>query len=78
MPSSSVHLPLCLRACELTGLTRVLGQGGEEEWEVLAVLPEVSGTGCLLRHLPRRCGAQHLVGFLKEVRFKKSDIGHEA
>lgn len=49
MLSSSVHLPLCLRACELTGLTRVLRQGGEEEWEVLAVLPEVSGTGCLLR-----------------------------
>lgn len=52
MLCSSVHLLLCLCACELTGFARVLQQGGEEEWEVLAVFPEVSGAeGGLLRPL---------------------------
>lgn len=43
MPCSAVHLPLCLCVCELTGLACALGHGGQEEWEVLAVFPEVSG-----------------------------------
>lgn len=76
MPCSSVHLPLCLCACELTGLARVLGHGVEEEWELPTVFPEVSEKrhGLPLEGLPWQCGAQHLVGFLKEVRFKTSNV----
>lgn len=47
----------------------------------------MGGAGCISRNfwhrlpledLPGQCGAQHLVGFLKEVRFKTSNIGHAA
>ena len=78
MPCSPVRLPPCLRACELTGLACVLGQGRRGG---------VGGVGCVSRSvwyappLEGFClqrGAQLLVDFLTEVKFKLSNVGRPA
>lgn len=80
MPCSSVHLPLCLYVCELIGLACLLRHGGEEEWELLAVFPEVSGDEAWATSwgppLAMWCPAPRRLP--KEVRFKTSNVGHAA
>lgn len=88
-PKGSHRTPDALLICALASLSVCVSWQG---WHVCLGVEERRSGRCWLyfqkflekRHrlplegLPQRCGAQHLVGFLKEVRFKTSNAGHEA